>query len=219
MPGPYRTHCRGHACVARRRLTGCIMLLNFLLLAGALSQGAPGPVHVWEKQELTFTSATAYANPYTDVIVWVDLTGPGFKKRVYGFWDGGQTFRVRVRGDRAGRLEMAQADRRRRTRAWRARPGRSPPIAWTEEEKQQNPLRRGFLRATRQPARPGTGRRHAVLRHRRHLVFRRHQPLHAGTTTTRSAPWARRPVSRTTSATARRRATTGSTSSRPFPTG
>src|ERR1017187_1588191 len=53
-------------------------------------------VHVWEKQELTFSAARSYTNAYTDVTVWVDLTGPNFKKRVYGFWDGGSTFRVRL---------------------------------------------------------------------------------------------------------------------------
>lgn len=57
---------------------------------------AAGAIYVWEKQELTFTSAGAFANPYTDAVVWVDLTGPHFQKRVYGFWDGDHTFRVRL---------------------------------------------------------------------------------------------------------------------------
>src|ERR1019366_4116273 len=57
---------------------------------------ATAAVHIWDKQELTFTSARSWANAYTDVTVFVDLTGPNFKKRIYGFWDGGQTFRVRV---------------------------------------------------------------------------------------------------------------------------
>lgn len=105
------------------------------------------PVHVWEKQELTLTAARTYSNPYTDVTVWVDLKGPGFQKRVYGFWDGGETFRVRVAATAPG--------------TWTWRSGASAPdsglagktgaftaIAWTEEEKQQNPLRRGFLRST-----------------------------------------------------------------------
>ena len=39
-----------------------------------------GPLHVWEKQELTFTAVNTYKNPYTDVIVWVDLNGPGFTR-------------------------------------------------------------------------------------------------------------------------------------------
>lgn len=108
---------------------------------------AAADVHVWEKQELTFTAAQSFANPYTDITVWVDLSGPGFQKRIYGFWDGGQTFRVRV-------LAPAQGD-------WKWQSGSNPPdagldgkrggfraIAWSEPEKQRNPLRRGFLRAT-----------------------------------------------------------------------
>ena len=53
-------------------------------------------VHVWEKVEVTLHTQKTYQNPYTDVTVWVDLRGPGFERRCYGFWDGGDTFRVRV---------------------------------------------------------------------------------------------------------------------------
>lgn len=108
---------------------------------------AAAVVHVWEKQELSFTASRTFANPYTGAIVWVDLSGPDFHKRVYGFWDGGQTFRVRVLATQPG--------------TWKWTSGSSPAdpglagktgtfsaIAWTEEEKRQNPLRRGFLRST-----------------------------------------------------------------------
>ena len=104
-------------------------------------------VHLWEKQEITFTASRDFANPYTEVTVWIDLTGPGFSKRVYGFWDGGRTFRVRVVATALGE--------------WRWRSGSQPAdsgltgktgtfnaIGWTEAEKQANPLRHGFLRAT-----------------------------------------------------------------------
>jgi hypothetical protein len=104
-------------------------------------------VHVWEKQEITLTAARSYANPYTDATVWVDLTGPGFHKRIYGFWDGGRTFRVRL-------LAMAPG-------TWTWRSGCNPPdpglagksgsftaTAWSDGELQANPLRRGFLRPT-----------------------------------------------------------------------
>ena len=116
-------------------------------LSLCLLEASASPVHVWEKQELTLTAARTYSNPYTDVTVWVDLQGPGFQKRVYGFWDGGQTFRVRVAATAPG--------------TWTWRSGASVPdsglagktgafiaISWTEEEKQQDPLRRGFLRST-----------------------------------------------------------------------
>ncbi len=123
------------------------MSTRFTLAALLACSAVAAPVHVWEKQELTLTSAHACANPYTDVTVWVDLAGPGFHKRVYGFWDGGSTFRVRLLATAPG--------------AWRWRSGSEPAdtglaghsgsftaIDWTEQEKRENPLRRGFLRAT-----------------------------------------------------------------------
>lgn len=104
-------------------------------------------VHVWEKQQLTLTAAKSYTNPYTELTVWVDLTGPNFKKRIYGFWDGDRTFHVRVLATEPGKW------------SWRSgsdpadpglagKSGAFTAIPWTEAEKQQNPLRRGFLRAT-----------------------------------------------------------------------
>jgi hypothetical protein len=105
------------------------------------------PAHVWEKQEVSLTASRDFANPYTDATVWVDLTGPNFQKRVYGFWDDGRTFRVRVAATAPG--------------TWRWRSGSLPrdpgldgktgeftATAWSAEELQQNPLRHGFLRAT-----------------------------------------------------------------------
>ena len=139
----------------------------------------------------------------------MDLTGPNFKKRVYGFWDGGQTFRVRVVATAPG------------TWTWRSgstpadpglagKSGSFTAIAWTEEEKQQNPLRRGFLRAT--------ANHHALEQADGTPFFAIGDTWYAagtnrfsGTTTTSSAPSDRLPDSRIMSATARRRATTGST--------
>ncbi|MGD0745094.1 MAG: DUF4038 domain-containing protein [Verrucomicrobiota bacterium] len=124
-----------------------ILRLAAPLLMMGFAAASPAAVHVWEKQELTFSAARSYTNAYTDVTVWVDLTGPGFKKRVYGFWDGGSTFRVRLVATEPG--------------AWRWRSGSTPSdpglagkrgsftaVEWTEAEKEQNPLRRGCLRAT-----------------------------------------------------------------------
>ena len=50
--------------------------------------------HTWEKIEISLTAAKTYPNPYFEVEVWVDLTGPGFNKRCYGFWDGGNSTRA-----------------------------------------------------------------------------------------------------------------------------
>jgi hypothetical protein len=104
-------------------------------------------VHVWEKVEITLEARRTYDNPYTDVQVWVDLEGPGVTKRVYGFWDGGTTYRVRVLAPTPG------------VWAWRCGSSRSDPgmcgerghleaVVWTEAELAENPCRRGFLRAS-----------------------------------------------------------------------
>jgi len=103
--------------------------------------------HVWEKLELTFTAAQVFTNPYTQAVIWVDLTGPNFNKRVYGFWDGGQTFRVRLVTTEPG--------------TWSWKSGSSPAddglagksgsfetTPWNDSEKEANPLRHGFLRST-----------------------------------------------------------------------
>jgi hypothetical protein len=113
----------------------------------ALKGGNAAPVHVWEKQELTFTSARSYTNPYTEVVLWVDLLGPGFRKRVYGFWDGGATFRVRVLATAPGRWSW-KAGSEPPDAGFSGKTGSFTALDWTEAEKQENPLRRGIPRAT-----------------------------------------------------------------------
>ncbi len=104
-------------------------------------------VHVWEKVEIVLTAHEAYENPYTDVTVWVDLEGPDFKKRVYGFWDGGSTFRVRVvanaPGDWVWRSGANHADA-----GLCGERGHLEATSWTGAELAENPNRRGFLRPT-----------------------------------------------------------------------
>lgn len=109
---------------------------------------AQNAIHTWEVKEIELRSSHSYANPYTDVECWVDLKGPGFAKRVYGFWDGGDTFRVRVVATApgtwtwtSGSNQPADAGLNRKSASFQARD-------WTEAEKQANPNRRGFLRST-----------------------------------------------------------------------
>lgn len=122
-------------------------LIFLMLFAVVQDLTAQNVAHVWEKQELTFTAKNSYDNPYTDVTVWIDLAGPGFNKRIYGFWDGGQIFHLRLVATQPGN--------------WTWKSGSSPndpgldgksgsfkAIDWTEAEKNENPLRHGFIRAT-----------------------------------------------------------------------
>jgi hypothetical protein len=103
--------------------------------------------HVWSKLDLTFTATGSFDNAYADVLVWVDLEGPGFSKRVYGFWNGGNEFVVRI-------LATAPGE-------WRWTSGSTPDDAglsgqygrftaetWSPEELEANPNRRGMISAT-----------------------------------------------------------------------
>jgi hypothetical protein len=125
------------------------VLLLMLLLSTALSgTAAQAAVHVWEKQEVTLTSSRTFANPYTDATVWIDLTGPHFHKRVYGFWDGGRTFRVRIVATQPGLWHWTSGSDPRDS-GLDARHGSFTAVAWTAAELEENPLRRGFLRASK----------------------------------------------------------------------
>src|ERR1044071_1621297 len=84
--------------------------LLFLLVAltyghAMATHTSSGNPHVWEIQEITLTAEVTYNNYYSDVTVWVDLKGPDFSKRVYGFWDGGNIFKVRVVASKPGEWE------------------------------------------------------------------------------------------------------------------
>ena len=65
--------------------------------------GRPTLAHVWQRWEQELTSARQYANPYADVTVSVVYSGPGGATlRAYGFWDGGDSFRIRCAFPRPG---------------------------------------------------------------------------------------------------------------------
>ena len=117
-----------------------------LLLFSCLAVNA-GNVHCWEKQELTFTASGTYSNPYTDVTVWVELKGPGFAQRVYGYWDGGSTFRVRLIATAPGEWSWSSGSSP-ADAGLAGKSGEFTAVDWTAAEKQENPLRHGFLRAT-----------------------------------------------------------------------
>ena len=49
-------------------------------------------IHVWEMKEIKLHAEKTYINSYMNVTCWVELKGPNFSKRVYGFWDGENKF-------------------------------------------------------------------------------------------------------------------------------
>ena len=126
-----------------KRMKCLLPLLTAVAMQTAAA--AQSQMHVWEKVELTFHAENQYTNPYIQVANWVDLKGPGFDKRCYGFWDGSNVFRVRVLATAPG------------TWIWRSgsepadpglagKTGTFTATAWSESEKAANPNRRGMIR-------------------------------------------------------------------------
>ncbi len=129
----------------------CRRMVLFLSLAAcsAVAQARlqSGEVHVWELQEITLQAAQDYPNPYRDVECWIDLEGPDFKRRVYGFWDGGRTFKVRFVATTPGEWRWRTGSTKDDS-GLRGGGGKLRAVAWTAGEIAQNPNRRGFVRAS-----------------------------------------------------------------------
>jgi hypothetical protein len=117
-----------------------------LLVLSALFNvnSAQAVTHVWEKVELTFHAKNTYANPYTNVEVWVDLKGPGFDKRCYGFWDGGDVFRVRILATRPGKWTWRSGSNQ-RDAGLNNQHGSFTAVEWSEADKAALATRRGFI--------------------------------------------------------------------------
>ena len=123
------------------------ILVVFLSFCGSAPAAQSETCHVWEKVEIVLRAKHTYANPHKDVDVWVNLAGPDFTKRCYGFWDGDDVFRVRVMATKPGRW------------TWSSGSSTSDPgldgvkgsfsaVQWSRADKARNPCRRGMIRAT-----------------------------------------------------------------------
>lgn len=104
--------------------------------------------HVWEMQEIPFETGGDYENPYVEVLCWIDLKGPGFEKRIYGFWDGGATFKVRFVATAPGEWTWESGSNQPGDDGLNGQRGTLQARDWSEQEKRDNPNRRGFVRAT-----------------------------------------------------------------------
>ena len=127
----------------RNSLAGAILLL-MLAIVPASAQAA----HTWEVQEIVLHAAKPHANAYKDVDAWVELKGPNFSKRVYGFWDGGNIWRVRMVATGPGKWTWTSNSNQTGDTGLSGKTGEFTAKDWTEGEKNENPTRRGFLRDT-----------------------------------------------------------------------
>ncbi len=74
-----------------------LLVLVCALVTGESAWAAAGPdPQTWQRWDHALTSARSYDNPYADVTLQVVYRGPqGRTLRTYGFWDGGDSFRIR----------------------------------------------------------------------------------------------------------------------------
>jgi len=105
-------------------------------------------VRVWEKQEIILQAENRYANPYTQVEVWIQLEGPDFDKRVYGFWDGDNRYVVRLVATEPGQWRWRSGSNQPDDPGLNDHSGAFTAVGWSEQEKRENPNRRGFVQPT-----------------------------------------------------------------------
>ena len=131
----------------RPDISGLTLFAAAAFLLGTFSVGFAGAAQVWEKVEITLHAERSYENSYKVVEVWVDLKGPGFEKRCYGFWDGDNVFRVRVLANAAGTWSWRSGSNQ-RDRGLNGKSGKFTAIVWSEAEKEINPCRRGMIKTS-----------------------------------------------------------------------
>lgn len=135
--------------IIRTLILSAFIFLSGMVKASAFSNAPDSSVvHTWQMKEIVLKARHKYHNYYTDVTCWVDLKGPGFSKRIYGFWDGGNTFRVRVVATRPGVWKWTSGSNQPNDSGLDNHSGSFRAIKWTTKQKQEDPNRHGFVRAT-----------------------------------------------------------------------
>jgi hypothetical protein len=131
----------------KRAVSTLTLSVAMVVLLGTFNTVMAETYHVWEKVEITLQAKKPYENPYKNVQVWVDLVGPGFGKRCYGFWDGDDIFRVRVLATAPGKWRWRSGSNQ-SAAGLNGITGDFTAIAWSQAEKEDNPCRRGMVKAS-----------------------------------------------------------------------
>ncbi|WP_100615769.1 DUF5060 domain-containing protein [Confluentibacter citreus] len=124
-------------------LVGLFMVCHVFIMP-AQTNGTP-QIHTWELLEIELKTENTYTNYYTEITCWVDLEGPGFSKRIYGFWNGANTFLVRVVATKAGMWTWKSGSNQPNDNGLNTKSGAFKAVEWTDKEKEDNPNRHGFV--------------------------------------------------------------------------
>ena len=130
-----------------RQLSLMLIPVTFFLLTAGCVQPSQETIHVFEVKEIELTCRNDYDNPYTDVECWVELEGPGFKDKVFGFWNGERQFLVRLAATSPG-IWKWRSYASNKDSGLNGITGNFRAVSWTEEEIKENPNRRGFIGPT-----------------------------------------------------------------------
>lgn len=114
----------------------------------------------WEVYEVTLEAARDYANPYVEgfpdraePLLRAVFRGPGGQSlTLSGFWDGGRAWKVRFAAPAPGAWSWETLSK---DPGLNGAKGTLECSAWTEDEKQANPARRGFVRVAAAGPRAG----------------------------------------------------------------
>ena len=117
----------------------------------------------WEVYELNLTAKNKYKNPYAEIPVTKDglvsVTFKGTKGAaqgktltVFGFWDGGQNWKVRFAPPETGTWDYKSVST---DKGLNNAKGKLEVSEWTEADKQQNPTHRGFVQVKKSGPQPG----------------------------------------------------------------
>jgi len=129
-------------------LISIFCVFSFTGLSCKRNNGNKEVLHVWQMHEITLLAEKEYKNPYTAVTCWIELEGPGFSRRVYGFWDGGSIFKVRVVAVSPGEWHWRSFSNQPDDNGLNGKEGKFDAIAWSEKKISENPNRRGFIHSS-----------------------------------------------------------------------
>ena len=130
-------------------------VFSFLLfLIPLFLKGADPAIKAWEVFEITLKSIAQTQNPYveflktgdqpylTAIFTCTDGRSQGKIIKVPGFWDGNNTWKIRFTPPAEGNWSYETVSQDRKMNRIK---GRLIVSGWSEEEKNINPVRRGFM--------------------------------------------------------------------------
>src|ERR1035437_1629366 len=137
----------------------CLITLS-LIIVGAKAE----IIHPWDVYTLTFKSDKKFANPYKDIpltknndLLKVSFKGTGGDAlakeiTVIGFWNGGSEWCANFTPPATGSWEYRSSST---DRSMNGKKGKLEVVPWSDEEKNSNPVRHGFVMVNKNGDMPG----------------------------------------------------------------